>query len=59
VTEALRADFPPDVVDLGDALDGHPEPLFWDVVHTNEEGARLVAEAAWPYLQEELARARG
>lgn len=55
VTEALRQGFPPEVVDLGDALDGQPDPLFWDVVHTNEAGARLVAEAAWPHLQEELA----
>jgi lysophospholipase L1-like esterase len=49
---ALRAGFPPEVVDLADALDGHPDPLFWDTVHTNETGTRLVAEAAWPALRE-------
>jgi hypothetical protein len=59
VTEALRADLPPDVVDLSDALDGQRDPIFWDTVHTNERGARLIAEAAWPSLREELARARG
>ena len=49
---ALRAGFPAEVVDLADALDGHPDPLFWDTVHTNETGARLVAEAAWPELRQ-------
>ena len=48
---ALRAGFPADVVDLADALDGQPDPLFWDTVHTNETGARVVAEAAWPELR--------
>ena len=48
---ALRAGFPTEVVDLADALDGYPDPLFWDTVHTNETGARLVAEAAWPDLR--------
>ncbi len=48
---AVRAGFPAEVVDLADALDGYPDPLFWDTVHTNETGARLIAEAAWPALQ--------
>ena len=51
---ALRAGFPAEVVDLADALDGYPDPLFWDTVHTNETGARLVAEAAWPALLADL-----
>ncbi len=51
---ALRAGFPAEVVDLADALDGHPDPLFWDTVHTNETGARLVAEAAWPALRSSI-----
>ena len=45
------------MVDLADALDGHPDPLFWDTVHTNEAGARLVAEAAWPELRAGLVEA--
>ncbi len=49
---ALRAGFPPEVVDLADALDGYPDPLFWDTVHTNETGTRLIAEAAWPELRQ-------
>ena len=56
VTEALRAGLPPEVVDLGDALDGQTDPLFWDVVHTNEEGAKLIAAAAWPSLRERVTR---
>jgi len=54
---ALRAGFPDEVVDLADALDGQPDPLFWDTVHTNEAGARLVAEAAWPELRAGLVEA--
>ena len=60
VTEALRADLAAaGVVDLGDALDGTTEPLFWDVVHTNEAGARLVAEAAWPSLRDAIGSSTG
>lgn len=51
---ALRAGFDDGVVDLADSLDGHPDPLFWDTVHTNETGAALVAEAAWPALRSVL-----
>lgn len=35
------------VVDLTDALDGAPGPIYYDFAHTNEEGARLVAQAMW------------
>jgi hypothetical protein len=54
VIESLRQDLPPEVVDLADALDGQTDPLFWDVVHTNETGARLIAEDAWPSLREAI-----
>lgn len=43
-----------DVVDVTGAFDGHRKPLFWDTVHTNEEGARLVAEAAYPSVRAAL-----
>ena len=36
-------------VDISDSLDGH-EDVFIDGGHTNEEGARIVAEAIWEYL---------
>ena len=59
VIDALRAGLPPEVLDLADSLDGHPDPLFWDVVHTNETGARLIAEAAWPSLRAAVRHAEG
>lgn len=55
MTARVRAQLGPDVVDLSDALDGVPDPLFWDFVHTNERGAALVAEAMRPRV---LAAAR-
>ncbi|MCU1496461.1 MAG: hypothetical protein JWM47_414 [Acidimicrobiales bacterium] len=44
----------PDVVDLTDSLDGAPGPLFYDEVHTNERGARLVAEAIYAEIRDQL-----
>jgi lysophospholipase L1-like esterase len=41
-------------VDLGDALDSAPSPVFWDFVHTNEAGARLAATAIFSRLLPEL-----
>jgi hypothetical protein len=54
VTQAVRDRLPGDVVDLADVLDDNPDPLFWDAVHTNEVGARLIAEAAWPRVRAAL-----
>jgi lysophospholipase L1-like esterase len=46
--------------DIGNALDGATEPVLWDFVHTNEEGARLSAQAIFdnlrPRLQQRLAK---
>jgi len=42
------------LVDLSGALDGAREPLLFDYAHTNERGARVVAEAMWPKLRERL-----
>jgi len=55
VTQAVRDLLPAEVVDLADVFDDHPDPLFWDAVHTNETGTRLIAEAAWPGLRSALA----
>ena len=44
-------------VDLGSALDSATAPVFWDFVHTNEEGARLAAVALYSHLLPQL-RAR-
>jgi lysophospholipase L1-like esterase len=42
------------IVDLGDALDPATTPVLWDFVHTNEEGARLSAEALYSHLSAQL-----
>lgn len=42
-------------VDLSEVLDDAPSPVFLDGVHTNELGARLVAEAMWPAVADRLA----
>ncbi len=36
-------------IDLSDAL-AHRDDVFLDAVHTNEEGARIAAEAMWEHL---------
>ena len=38
---------PPGVVDLSDTFAGIEDGVYIDDVHTNEEGARLLAEAMW------------
>jgi hypothetical protein len=40
-------------------LDEHPRPVFVDLVHTNEEGAELVAARLYPLLTAELGLDRG
>ncbi|MET0894907.1 MAG: hypothetical protein ABWY80_03550, partial [Acidimicrobiia bacterium] len=42
------------IVDLGSALDAATTPVLWDFVHTNEEGARLIAEAMFTNLEAKL-----
>jgi len=44
------------VTDLSDALDHSTGALYWDTVHTNEHGARVVAEALFGHLQPTLRR---
>jgi lysophospholipase L1-like esterase len=49
----------PEVHDLRHLMDGQPRAVFSDAVHTNEEGARLVAEAVYGVVGAELrSRAR-
>jgi lysophospholipase L1-like esterase len=50
VMDAVRHRLPDGVVDLGSALDGAGAPTWFDPVHTNELGARLVAEEMWDTL---------
>lgn len=47
-----------DVVNLTDVFDGHRQPLFYDDIHTNEAGARIVAEGIFARLRPALDRAR-
>ncbi len=44
-TPDIIARLPPQVTDLSNVFGG--EDLFYDVVHTDEPGARLIAEAMW------------
>ncbi|MEA2420653.1 MAG: hypothetical protein QOE60_2859 [Thermoleophilaceae bacterium] len=58
-TAAARADLAPGVIDLSEALDGTAEPLMYDFVHTNELGARIVAEAIYKRVKPQLLAAAG
>jgi lysophospholipase L1-like esterase len=42
------------VVDLSDVLDDIDEPIMYDFVHTNEQGAAVVAEALYEQLKPRL-----
>lgn len=42
-------------IDVSQALDDPPGPVYLDGVHTNELGARLMAEAMWPTVSTRLA----
>jgi len=53
LTDDIRADLPDEVTDLGTAFDGHGSVMA-DPVHTNEEGALLIAEAIWPQVEQGL-----
>lgn len=55
IHEEVRRRLPSDVIDLADALDGAPT-VYYDTVHTNEEGARIVAEAMFRELRDDLDR---
>lgn len=51
IDRAVRARLTPPTVDLGGTLDGmDPGSIYSDDAHTNERGARLVAEAMWAQL---------
>jgi lysophospholipase L1-like esterase len=58
VTEARKLLRGSRYVDLGGALDSATTPVLWDFVHTNEEGARLVAAAMFDNLRPKLEQRR-
>ena len=47
---AATARIAPPLVDLTAALDGVREPVYFDLAHTNEKGAAVVAEAMYPHV---------
>ena len=55
MSDRVRAQLTDPVIDLSDTLDGTDESLFWDFVHTNEDGAAAVAAAILPHLAATLA----
>lgn len=56
ISRRLPEALPPGVIDITDAYDGTSEPVMTDQAHTNELGARLVAEAMYDHLATELRR---
>lgn len=52
--EAARAGLHDSVIDLSDVLDKVDDPVMYDFVHTNEQGARIVAEALYNHLKPTL-----
>jgi lysophospholipase L1-like esterase len=50
----VTARIPDPVVDLSDVFAGVDEPVFIDAAHTNELGARVMAEALWDDLARDL-----
>lgn len=45
MTRRFREQRPDGVVDLGAVMDGVASPIFFDFGHTNEQGAKIVADA--------------
>lgn len=50
----LLAALPEGVTDVSHTLDGRQDELYIDEVHTNEEGAHLMAEALWADIGPQL-----
>lgn len=53
-SDAARTGLHDDVVDLSDLFDDLDDPIMYDYVHTNEQGAHLVAEAMYQQLKPRL-----
>jgi hypothetical protein len=53
--EQVIAGLPAGDVDLSHVFDGQEAELYYDGIHTNERGARLLAEALWDQVEGELA----
>lgn len=55
ISRSTVTQLPDGVIDLTDAFAGETGPVLTDQAHTNELGARLVAEALYPHLAPALA----
>jgi lysophospholipase L1-like esterase len=55
---AVRDALPEQVIDLSGALDDVEQPVMIDQVHTDEVGARVIAEAMYPAIAERLRASR-
>jgi hypothetical protein len=53
--QRAREEMGSSTIDISDALEGHSD-VFIDGGHTNEEGARIVAERIWETLRPEVER---
>jgi hypothetical protein len=53
-TRVARQELRSPVIDLGDVLDDVEEPVMYDFHHTNERGARVVADAIFGLLRPQL-----
>jgi hypothetical protein len=53
-TRAARSSLDPNVIDLSTALDGVSAPVMYDLAHTNELGARAIAESLYRELRPTL-----
>ncbi len=53
----VLSQLPPNVTDLSHVFDGRQDDLYFDPVHTNEEGARLLAGAIWDQVGAQVAAA--
>ena len=51
---AVLANLPRSTADLSDVHSGLEDELYFDPIHTNERGARLVAEAMWDVVRADL-----
>ena len=58
-TRTARAGLPPETVDLSTVWDRTDKPVMYDFVHSNELGARVVAEAIYRRLKPQLEEAAG
>ena len=56
-TARFRAVLPPEVIDLAGIFDDVEQPVYLDGVHTNELGARVVAQAMYETMRNDLAAA--